>query len=279
MILLRYYLLFIICFSVNKLVAQNSNLVIDAIGNTQFIVYVNDLQQNYIPGARVVLTDLPENVYKVKLIDPQTSEILAHEDVKLPPLVDLIYALIKDIDGAYKLSFTSSKTATAYDSLKIDEENCYTEESKILIHGPYAPLPKTRNFIVTWGSEEVEVISKQIEYPIEVDVKLYVCENSHLNAICPTEVSASTFDDLFSALAKNGDELEKLNTIKQIIINLQRNNKCFTTEQMKSLLQLLTTDKERLVVVQLAKKYLADPANKILLKDVFDDPLLFDSLN
>lgn len=276
---LRYFLFLIICFSVNKLVAQNSNLVIDAIGNTQFIVYVNDLQQNYIPGARVVLTNLPENVYKVKVINPTTNEILTQEDVKLPPLVDLIYALIKDNDQTYKLSFTSSKTATAYNSLKINADSCYTEESKILIHGPYAPLPKTRNFIVTWGSEEVEVVNKQIEYPIEVDVKLYVCENSHLNAICPTEVSASTFDDLFSALAKNGDELEKLSTIKQIIVNLQRNNRCFTANQMKSLLQLLTTDKDRLAVVQLAKEYLADPANKILLKDVFDDPQLFDSIN
>jgi len=227
MILLRYYLFLIICFFCSKLVAQNSNLIVDAIGNTQFIVYVNDLQQNYIPGARVVLTNLPENVYKVKAGNPNTSEILAQEDVKVPPSVDLIYA----------------------------------------------------HFIVTWGSEEVKVVNKQVEYPIEVDVKLFVCENSHLNAICPTEVSASTFDDLHSALAKNGDELEKLNTVKQIIINLQRNNTCFTTNQMISLLQIFATDKDRLVIVQLAKEYLADPANKMLLKDVFDDPELFYSLN
>lgn len=269
----------LICFTSNNLVAQNSNLVIDAIENKQFIVFVNNEQQNVISGARVVLGNLPENVYKVKIVDPQSNEIYTEEDIKLPPSVDLIYALQKDSEGNYSLIFTSSKTTTSYNSLKINDENCFTEKSKILIHGPYAPLPKTRNFIVSWGSKEVETIEKQIEYPIEVDVTLYVCENSYLNAVCPTTVSVSIFEDLFSALAKNENELEKLNTTKQIIINLQRNNSCFTAGQIKNLLQLFETDKSKLVIAELAKEYLADPSNQNLLKDAFDNPELFNSKN
>jgi len=279
MLKLCYYLSLLICFCLNNLVAQNSNLVIDAIENKQFIVFVNNEQQNVIPGARVVLSNLPENVYKVKIVNPQSNEIYTEEDVKLPPSVDLIYALQKDSEGNYSLIFTSSKTTTSYNSLKINDESCFTEESKILIHGPYAPLPKTRNFIVSWGSKEVETIEKQIEYPIEVNVTLYVCENSYLNAVCPTTVSVSIFEDLFSALAKNENELEKLNTTKQIIINLQRNNSCFTAGQIKNLLQLFETDKSKLVIAELAKEYLADPSNKNLLKDAFDNPELFNSKN
>lgn len=278
MLRLCCYLFLIVCFSLNKLVAQNSNLVIDAIGNTQFIVYVNNDQQNFIPGARVVLSNLPESVYKVKIVNPESNEIYTEEDVKLPPSVDLIYALQKDTEENYSLIFTSSKTTTSYNSLKINEENCFTEKSKIFIHGPYAPLPKTRNFIVSWGSNNVETIEKQIEYPIEVDVTLYVCQNSYLNAVCPTTVGESIFKDLFSALAKNENELEKLTTTKQIIINLQRNNSCFTAGQIKNLLQLFATDQSKLIIADLAKEYLADPSNQNLLKDAFDNPALFSTI-
>jgi len=276
---LRYYLFLIICLSLNKLAAQSSNLVIDAIGNTQFIVYINDDQQNYIPGARVVLTNLPESVYKVKLVNPETSDIYIEEDIKLPPSADLIYALQKDSDENYRLAFTSSKTSASYNSIKIEQANCYTENSKVLIHGPYSPIPKTRNFIVTWGSEEIRIVNQQIDYPVEVDVTLYVCENSSLNAVCPTAVSISVFDDLFSTLSKNDDELEKLNATKQVIVNLQRNNSCFTANQIKNLLQLFETDQPKLVIAQLAKDYLADPTNKILLKEAFDNPELYNSIN
>jgi len=270
-----FYLALIICFSLNKLAAQNSNLVIDAVANSQFIVFVNEVQQNFIPGARVVLTNLPESVYKVKLIDPKTNEILTEEVIKMPPSSDLIYTLRQDIDGVYELDFTSSKTTTTYNFLKIDDENCYTESSKILIHGPYAPLPDTRNFIVSWGSEKVKTVQRQIEYPIEVEVMLYVCETSYLNTVCPTSVNLEVYNDIYSALAKNDDELEKLNITKKIIINQQRNNSCFTAKQVKQLLQLFATDKSKLVIADLAKGYLSDPANKMLLKEAFDNPDLF----
>jgi len=279
MIKLCYYLSLLTCFSLSKLAAQNSNLFIDAINNTQFIVLVNGDQQNFIPGARVVLTNLPESVYKVKLINPITREIYTEEDIKLPASVNLIYALQKDENNTYKLAFTSSKTTNTYNSLKIDDEKCYTENSKILIHGPYAPLPKTRNFIVQWGSEKVQTIEKQVEYPIEINVTIYVCENSYLNAVCPTSVSEASFNELHVALSNNKDELEKLSITKQIIINLQRNNSCFTSAQAKNLLQIFDTDKSKMAIAKLIIELLADPPNQILLRDAFDNPELFNSIN
>lgn len=278
MIKLCYYLSLLICFSFNKLAAQNSNLIIDAIDNDQFIVFVNGDQQNFVPGARAVLTNLPENIYKVKLLNPETSEIYTEEDIKLPASVNLIYALQKDEDSNYKLAFTSSKIINSYTSLKIDEANCYTENSKILIHGPYAPIPKTRNFIVTWGSEDVKTIEEQVEYPIEVAVTLYICKNSYLNTVCPTAVSQSLFNEVFTALSKNNDELEKLSSIKKIIINSQRNNSCFTAAQVKKLLQMFDTDKSKLIIAQLVVGFLADPSNQILLRDAFNNPELFNSI-
>lgn len=280
MIKLHFYLALVFCLLPCKLLkAQNSSLIIDAIENIQFIVYVNNDQQNFIPGARVVLTNLPQNAYNVKIVDPQTNEIYTEDEIKLPPSVDLIYALHKDADEIYKLAFTSSRITTSYNTLKVQQDDCYVENSKVLIHGPYAPMPETRNFIVSWGSEQVETVERQIEYPVEVDVTLYVCKNSYLNAVCPTSVSDSKFDDLFSALDKNNDEEEKLNTIKQIIVNLQRNNSCFTALQIKNLMELFSNDKSKLVIAELAKEYLADPTNQNIIKEAFDNPKLFSSIN
>jgi len=279
----RYYYLFIsilIIWNSYCFAQEHSNLVIDASGNEQFVVLVNGYHLNHMPGARVEVRGLPESTYKVQILFEDSTIKAVEDDIRLPAKVEMVYSLEyfltnnETSEKDYELKFATTRalpTNHIFDANLIDG---FLEENTLYIHGPNSPQPNTRNFSVSYDTDEV-VVEKATEYPIEVKTQLVIYKKTIIGSNCPSTVSDKTYKDVIMVLEDKTSEEEKLYVTKKVISNFQNNNYCFRADQMKNILKLFDSDTTRLIVANDTKELISDPNNYSLLKEAFDDASLF----
>ncbi len=282
----RYYFLFISMFFIWNssycIAQQQSNLVIDSPDNEQFVILVNGYHQNQMPGARVEVRGLPENIYKIQLLFDDPTVLSVEEDIRLPVNVEMVYSLecIADheetSDKAYELKFATTRALPSKHIYEADLIDGFLEENTLYIHGPNSPEPNTRSITVSWDSEEVIVKDEATEYPLEVQTQLVIYKKTIIGSNCPSTVSEKIYKDVITVLESQPNEAEKLHVTKKVITNFQNNNNCFRADQLKNILKLFASDTTRLILTNATKDLISDPSNYIVLKEAFDDASLFE---
>jgi len=280
----RYYFLFIsilVAWKSYCIAQPQSNLVIDAPGNEQFIVLVNGYHLNKIQGARIEIRGLPESTYKIQILFNDSTIGSVEEDIFIPPNVEMVYSLEYFLNNDetnskdYQLKFTTTRALPSDNVFDANLIDGFLEENILYIHGPNSPEPNTRSISVSWGSDEVIVKDEATEYPIEVKTQLVIYKKTIIGSNCPSTVSDKTYNDVMTVLENQPNEKEKLYVTKKVISNFQNNNNCFKADQLKNILKLFDSDTTRLILANVTQELISDPNNYSVLQEAFDDASLF----
>jgi len=249
--------------------------------NERFYMHINDLQQNNVAGAKVVVKNLAPGNYRVKVIFEDPTLGSSVEDIYLPENTSVVYNL--DYNSAnirnakynsnYRMVFVSSKNIVPGEALKVSDD-AIVEQGKVFINHIYKPKQGEMN-IVIGGSNDKEDIELIVGDNIKKTGQTTIVEtisSTYGKAGCNKPADVYEFNDIISVIANEVYEDEKLFTAKNIV-----ESNCLNSGQLISILQLFSTDNTKFDLAEYAIGYLYDKNNASAISNVFSDPATIQS--
>jgi len=249
--------------------------------NERFYMHINDLQQNNVAGARVVVKNLNPGNYRVKVIFENPALGSSVEDIYLPESTSVVYNLdyntanirTSKYNNSYRMVFVSSKNILPGESLKVSDD-AIIEQGKVYINHIYKPKQGEMNIVIgdSPDKQDIELILNDPKTD-----QTTIVETSTSNggkAGCNNPANIYEFNDIISIVTNEPFEEEKLYTAKNIV-----NSNCLDSNQLITILQLFGTDAAKFDLAIYAINFLYDKNNSALISNVFTDSATIQSFN
>lgn len=253
-----YKNLFLFCaffFAFASMMAQESILSIYTLENEKFDVYVDGVIQTDSAALAFETSSFLPGKYFIHVVFENEKIPAVSERIQLMDRLKSIYKVGKNADGVYQLQFDEF---VKFEMLSSEVLNSFFKES---VEAPIDSL-------IEINSEENTEDSTNAMVPQENTVSevlpIHPPKNKG-NVKCKFPLNAAEFQSFYEGISEVAFEDSKLEYLK-----ISKQNKCFTTFQIKTILKEFNFEDSRILAAKMCFPHCTNPENYTEILDVFD---------
>lgn len=252
--LIKYTLVLFITLVLNVHAQQFRNIVLKTNNNSKFIVYVNQEQINQRPMSEIVITNLIDNYYDIRIKTTSNKRINYH--LYAAPNSEIIYVLNTNysspkhnffIQDIYPLPSNNSSNSFGWHQ---NSGNVNSGVGQININ--------INNQVNTQQNNSVIIADPIIE-------EVVYLEGYDGEVGCEPPVNKKRFRSMLAAIEKQSFASSKKRIAKQII-----NSNCILTDNLIQIINLFNFESDKLAMAKFAYDYTYDIENYYKINNVFD---------